>query len=425
MKKKYNLITMNIKDKFLELTSRTYPHGTEEDVFPLLNPELQKDEFGNLFIKIGESDVMFTSHLDTATSALTQVNHVFDGKIIKTDGKSILGADDKAGVTIMLYMIENKIPGLYYFFLGEEVGCIGSKKVANVQKDQKIEGINKVISFDRRGTDSVITFQSSQRCCSDVFGEALSKQLNLADDTFSYKNDPTGILTDSVQFIKIYSECTNISVGYRSEHTFSEQQDIEHLTKLAEACLKVDWNSLPVERDPSKTEYKSYGSRYGWDGWDDYDYYPSNSRWGDITKKYEPKTDKVWFHDKKYNYVSNVEIESLTKKVVSVDLCKERISYESMIIENLLTSLDLQYNSFDWDGFKLKVSYKQEAGDHTTECNRNDLLEYLPELDYSKGDDLGSDSLDNYFNAAKYKREQELKKSLNEDFDYSGYADFD
>jgi hypothetical protein len=421
---------MNIKDKFLELTSRTYPHGTEEDVFPLLNSELQKDEFGNLFIKIGESDVMFTSHLDTATSALTAVNHVFDGKIIKTDGKSILGADDKAGVTIMLYMIENKIPGLYYFFLGEEVGCVGSRKVANVQKEQKLEGINKVISFDRRGNDSVITFQSSQRCCSDTFGEALSKQLNLADDTFSYKNDPTGILTDSVQFIKIYSECTNISVGYRSEHTFSEQQDIEHLTKLAEACLLVDWNSLPVERDPSKTEYKSYSSYggYGWDAWDDYDYgYSSSSRINNWNKKVEPRTDKVWFHDKKYNYVSNVEIDSLTKKVVSVDLCKERVDYESMIINNLLKSLDLQYDSCEWDGFKLKVAYKQDAGNHTTECNRNDLLEYLPELDYSKGDDLGSDSddLDNYYNTVAYQQEQQDKRSENL---YDGYAsdlDFD
>ena len=380
---------MNIKEKFLELTSRTYPHGTEEDIFPLLNDELQKDEFGNLFIKIGESDVMFTSHLDTATSALTSVNHIFDGKIIKTDGKSILGADDKAGVTIMLYMIENKIPGLYYFFLGEEVGCIGSKKVANKLKTEKIEGINKVISFDRRGTDSVITFQSSQRCCSEKFGEELSKQLNLADETFSYKNDPTGILTDSVQFIKIYSECTNISVGYRSEHTFSEQQDIEHLTKLAEACLKVDWNSLPVERDPSKTEYKSYGGYggYGWD-WDDYDYsYPTSSKINSW-KKPEPKTDKVWFHDKKYNYVSNVEVDSLTKKIISVDLCKERINYESMIVGDLLRSLDLEFSTYEWDGFKLKVFYKF---DHSTECNRNDLLEYLPELDYSKGDDLGGD----------------------------------
>jgi len=376
---------MNIKEKFLELTSRTYPHGTEEDVFPLLNSELQKDEFGNLFIKIGESDAMFTSHLDTATSALTEVKHVFDGNLIKTDGKSILGADDKAGVTIMLYMIENKIPGLYYFFLGEEVGCIGSRKVANKLKTEKIEGINKVISFDRRGTDSVITFQSGQRCCSEKFGEELSKQLNLAEDTFSYKNDPTGILTDSVQFISIYPECTNISVGYRSEHTFSEVQNIEHLEKLAEACLKVDWNSLPVDRDPSKTEYKSYG-RYGYD-WDDYDYgysgYGRNlSAW---SKPSEPKTEKVWFHDKKYNYVSNVEIDSLTKKVVSVDLCKERVNYEEVIISDLLNSLELDYTGFQWDGFKLKVYYKQE---HSTECNRNDLIEYLPELDYSKGDDL-------------------------------------
>jgi putative aminopeptidase FrvX len=130
---------MNIKEKFLQLTSRTYPHGTEQDVFPFLCPGLKVDEFGNLFIKIGESDVMFTSHLDTATSALTEVNHVFDGNIIKTDGKSILGADDKAGVVIMLNMIEHKIPGLYYFFLGEEVGCVGSKKVAAKQKEEKIQ----------------------------------------------------------------------------------------------------------------------------------------------------------------------------------------------------------------------------------------------------------------------------------------------
>jgi len=129
---------MNIKDKFLELTSRTYPHGTESEIFPLLGEGLQADEFGNLFIKIGESDVMFTAHLDTATSALTDVTHVIENNIIKTDGKSILGADDKAGVVIMLNMIENKMPGLYYFFLGEEVGCIGSRKVASAQKENKI-----------------------------------------------------------------------------------------------------------------------------------------------------------------------------------------------------------------------------------------------------------------------------------------------
>ena len=148
-----------------------------------------------------------------------------------------MGADDKAGVTVMLYMIKNNIPGLYYFFLGEEVGCIGSKKVANVQKETKIDGINKVISFDRRGTNSIITYQTGRRCASDTFGKALSEQLNLDDNTFKYDIDPTGVLTDSVQFISIYSECTNISVGYQSEHTFSETQNITHLEKLADAYL--------------------------------------------------------------------------------------------------------------------------------------------------------------------------------------------
>lgn len=387
---------MNIKEKFLELTSRTYPHGTERDIFPLLNPELHEDEFGNLFIKIGESDVMFTSHLDTATSAMTSITHVIEGNIIKTDGKSILGADDKAGVTIMLYMIENKIPGLYYFFLGEEVGCVGSKKVADKHKESKIEGINKVISFDRRGTTSVITFQASSRCCSDKFGEALSAELNKADETFSYKNDPTGIYTDSAKFVSIYPECTNISVGYQSEHTFGETQDIEHLTKLAEACLKVDWNSLPVERDPSKTEWKSYGYGYGWD---DYDWEGSYGRsYGSYNKSYstsstttyvkkdEPRTEKVWFHDRKYNYVSNLEIDTITKQVISADLCLERINYEHKIINDLLVALELQFEYCVWDGFTLKVYY---PFDHTTECNRNDLISYLPELDYRETDEIG------------------------------------
>jgi hypothetical protein len=377
---------MNIKETFLTLTNRTYPHGTEDQLFPILYSlvdGLQTDEFGNLFIKIGESDVMFTSHLDTATSSLSPIKHVFEENIIKTDGTTILGADDKAGVAIMLNMIENNIPGLYYFFLGEEVGCIGSKKVADVQKKEKIEGINKVISFDRRSTSSIITHQTSRRCCSEKFGEALSKALNDVESTFTYKNDDTGVLTDSVQFISIYPECTNISVGYYSEHTFSERQDIDHLTKLAEACLKVDWTSLPVERDFTKTEYKTYTSSYGsyYGGWDD-DYGYSGkgrglSNWNSNTQK----TENVWFQDSKYNYLSKIEIETNTKKVVSVDLCKERLNYEESLIKDLLVSLDIEFMETEWNGNKLTVNYRLN---HSTTCSRNDLLEYLPELDYVK-----------------------------------------
>jgi len=391
---------MNIKDKFLQLTSRTYPHGTEKEIFHLLGEGLKEDEFGNLFIKIGESDIMFTSHLDTATSALTNVVHVIEGNIIKTDGKSILGADDKAGVTVMIYMIENKIPGLYYFFLGEEVGCIGSRKVAEKQKVEKIDGINKVVSFDRRGTTSIITYQSGKRCASDKFGEALAAELNKADETFSYVIDPTGVLTDSVQFISIYPECTNISVGYKSEHTFSETQDIEHLEKLANACLKVDWKSLPAERDPSKVEYKSYG---GWDSWDDYDYdygyssrggYGRKSNWNNWgTNKNTPKTDKVWFHDKEFNYVSNVEVQGYDKKYVKVDLHTDRIKKEKVIIDKLLRYLDLEFKSTTWDGMKLDID---NGKGNFSSADRNELIEYLPELDYRKIEEMDCDLTEDF-----------------------------
>lgn len=393
---------MNIRKLFLSLTSRTYPHGTEKELFHLLGDGLTEDEFGNLFIKIGESDVMFTSHLDTATSALTTVNHVFDKNIIKTDGKSILGADDKAGVTIMLYMIENKIPGLYYFFLGEEVGCVGSRKVADKFSTQKIEGINKVVSFDRRGTSSVITYQSGKRCTSDKFGEALASELNRVEESFSYKTDDTGVLTDSIQFIKIYPECTNISVGYQSEHTFNESQDIEHLEKLAVACTKVDWIGLPVERDPSKVEYKSYG--YGaWGGYDD-GYYGSSygSRYGSsygnssTTTSYNTKrTENIWFHDKEFNYVSKVEVETYSKKYVSVDLHTERLDKEKKMIEKLLKSLELRFLKTEWDGIRLVVNYGPL--NHTSEATRNDLIEFIPELDYRLlEDELETDNSNTY-----------------------------
>jgi len=406
---------MDIKQKFLELTSRTYPHGTEKEVFPLLCEGLQEDAHGNLFIKIGESDAMFTAHLDTATSANAAVKHVFEGDLIKTDGTTILGADDKAGVTIMLHMIEKQVPGLYYFFLGEEVGCVGSRKASAEQKDSKIPGIRKVISFDRKGNSSVITYQSGARCCSDAFGTALSKALNEADATFKYENDDTGVLTDSIQFVSIYPECTNISVGYRYEHTFSEQQDIEHLRKLAEACVKVDWNSLPVERDPATTEYKQYGN---WNYYDDYEYGYGRSHGSAVSSWGKPapeRTENVWFYDNKYRYLSKVEIVAGTKKVKSVDLCKDRKEYERVLIEDLLASLEIDFLTSEWDGMNLKVYYK--GGGSKTECNRNDLIEFLPELDYSEGGDLGeySNEYVNHIerNRSRYGYERE----------YDGYCD--
>jgi hypothetical protein len=370
---------MNIKNKFLELTNHTYPHGNEELLFKYLPKKLKRDEFGNLYYKIGDSDVMFTSHLDTATSAFTPVNHVFDGDIIKTDGKSILGADDKAGVTVMLYMIERGVPGLYYFFLGEEVGCVGSKKVATKHREEKLDYINKVVSFDRRGTDSVITFQASQRCCSDEFGKALSEALNGVDSTFKYRNDPTGVYTDSAKFVDIYPECTNISVGYYSEHTFSERQDISHLEKLAEACTKIDWNSLPTVRDPKVTEWDYYGG-YGWE-WAGYDMESSRRSGGSSTKStYSTyvKDEPTYFVDIEYNYVSKFKTSKTNGEYTLVDIAPLRVADEKDNLYDFLLDIELSFSCMKWDGLELSVTLPDGR---ISKMSRKSLVEYLPELD--------------------------------------------
>lgn len=242
----------DVRNTFLSLTEKTYPHGHEEEVLDLL-PKLMKDEFGNYYKIIGNRPTtMFTSHLDTVDNEQNEVERystIEDGvEKITTNGKTILGADDKAGVTVMLYMIENNVPGLYYFFMGEERGGIGSKKLAkNFDDVEYVKDIVRCVSFDRRGTGSIITKQLGKQCCSDEFANALCEQYNSLGMNMS--PDPTGIFTDSASLLEQIPECTNVSVGYMNEHTVKEFQNITHLKLLCEVSCKIDWNSLPTKRN--------------------------------------------------------------------------------------------------------------------------------------------------------------------------------
>ena len=111
------LFTFEKKSTFLKLTSKTYPYGYEDDFVKemqdinVLPKNLEKDTQGNYLLKIGDSRTIFASHFDTACKSQTPVKHVIDGNIIKTDNTSILGADDKAGVAIIMdfaqFMMQN------------------------------------------------------------------------------------------------------------------------------------------------------------------------------------------------------------------------------------------------------------------------------------------------------------------------------
>ena len=374
---------MDIKEKFLELTTRTYPIGTEKEVYKFLPEDFKKDQFDNLYHVIGESDILFCSHLDTVGPATSvPVSHVVDGDIIKTDGKTILGADDKAGVVIMLQMIEKNIPGTYYFFYGEEKGCKGSSQVSQKiqdSKNDKLKGIRKVIAFDRMGYDSIITHQMEQRCCSDEFGDALANELN--KNGFNYSLDTTGMYSDSAEFADIFSECTNISVGYFNQHRIDEYQNIDFLKKLADTCCKINWAALPAVRDPKRIEYVDsyyYGKKKkrvedikDEDNIDDYNFHPFEIE--------DSKDVQVfYFKDKKFDFIS--DISYLNDEIIDITLCKKRCEKELNDICDYLEKMDMYYDSAWWDGLILKIGHDK----HETKMSRNELLKYIPELDIEK-----------------------------------------
>ena len=150
---------------------------------------------------------------------------------------------------------------------------------------------------------------------------------------------------------------------------------------MAEACAKIDWNTLPVERDPSKVEYSSYG--YGRWGWDEWDYTPSSSTYSTSYKPTTPvaSTEKINFWDEEYRYVSSVEIKKTTGEIVSMDLDPDRLAAERDAIYSFLEDIELVYNTMTWDGLKLKVTY---SDGRVTEATRQEMEEYIDELDITE-----------------------------------------
>lgn len=83
--------------------------------------------------KEGVDPIYFTSHMDTVTPGKGVKPSIKDGYVV-TDGTTILGADDKAGISVMLEAIrvikeQNIEHGTIQFIItvGEESGLVGSK----------------------------------------------------------------------------------------------------------------------------------------------------------------------------------------------------------------------------------------------------------------------------------------------------------
>lgn len=216
-----------------------------------------------------EPKVLWSCHVDTvhklgADSKQLILHDESTNLIYKQDGEP-LGADDGAGVWLLLEMIDAGVPGTYIFHRGEEKGGIGSRAVAAHHADF-VSKHTHAIAFDRRDSCSIITRQSRGKCCSDKWAQHFADMIN--DKDYTLKPDPTGTFTDTANYISLIGECTNVSIGYHNEHGGNEILDLEYLLWLREKMIAIDVEKLASvsERKAGEVEPASTYSGGYWQG---------------------------------------------------------------------------------------------------------------------------------------------------------------
>lgn len=150
-----SLNTDRLVRTFLELVQIDSPSKKEADVANylerILKPlgvEMWRDDAGekiggncgNLHVRMAANAstapaVLFSAHMDTVMPGLGIKPRVEDG-VIRSDGTTVLGADDKSGVAVIVEMLrvlhESKIPHgpvEVIFDVAEEIGLLGANHV--------------------------------------------------------------------------------------------------------------------------------------------------------------------------------------------------------------------------------------------------------------------------------------------------------
>lgn len=250
-------------------------------------PDLQgPDSYGNYWVLVGQGDlpVIWVSHYDTVHSdKLDEPAGPYwpDQKIVKLsdrhvglareyrktrpsygdedfdwqswwegqyddDGwgqQHVLGADNGAGVWLCLELYKAGVPGLYVFHADEEVGMVGSRGFQYHAPDEILAADWEwAISFDRRGSKSIITHQMGTRCLPDEDAWELSCLLGMG-----HEPDPTGSFTDSLAYFESgwCRRATNLAVGFQRAHSPSETLDLYYIKALRNRLVSVDWTMLP------------------------------------------------------------------------------------------------------------------------------------------------------------------------------------
>jgi putative aminopeptidase FrvX len=271
----------NMKKQLVELLGIHATSGNEKPVRDYLIPVLKElvdtvtvDDYGNLLgdLKCGDgkgATVLLSAHMDTVRGVLKDRKLIDDKGVIMSD-KGVLGADDRAGIAIILTVLRN-LKKLNFngnikvaFSREEEIGCKGVDKI-----DPKwYEGTDLAIVCDRRGNRDIVVGCGMAFCSNEVgfFMEDVGKMLDM-----DYRCVEGGI-SDAMVFAQEGINSINLSVGYMNEHTdreFVVINDMRDTVRLVLQTIAVinsfshTFGEVPYDNRWAKSwGYAKGGSKY-------------------------------------------------------------------------------------------------------------------------------------------------------------------
>ncbi|GAE28248.1 hypothetical protein JCM9140_4461 [Halalkalibacter wakoensis JCM 9140] len=247
------------KPHLLKLLSISGSSGNERRIRAYLQQKLHRltdytymDKAGNLlaYLYCGDGPtVLLSAHMDTVEE-FEEGRHIFENRTVLTSSSGILGADDRAGIAVILEVL-SRIQKTNFngtlkiaFTVKEEIGCVGSKDM-DVQFLGDVDG---AIVVDRRNTRDIVTSNGTTSFCPTSYGELFEKAGVLLG--MSNWKTTSGGLSDAKVYASYGIPSVNLSVGYDNEHTDWESVDYKatyQTVKLVECVLHLQMIGLGVD----------------------------------------------------------------------------------------------------------------------------------------------------------------------------------
>lgn len=212
---------------------------------------------------IGDCPIALVAHLDTVfADPPTEIFYdTRKGVIWSPQG---LGADDRAGVFLILKLLAKGHRPTVIFTTGEEVGAIGAGNLVRIEK-KPITELKYIIQLDRHGTSDCVFYS----CYNPPFVKYI--------ESFGFI-EAYGSFTDISEICPVWGIAgVNLSVGYRNEHSIAEVLFVEPLLATLD---KVDKMLSAADETTNWLYIPDVYSRYYSYGYKNYSKYSSYDAWG-------------------------------------------------------------------------------------------------------------------------------------------------